>query len=130
MHKIVVSKEIQAEYQHIMTELDHLQGEAQKLREGVEQLPGDGRDLELQGKLTRLFSRLNDYSKEARTRETLSSALVSEEEKLREKLVEMEAEQVCCLSIITYLMGQSVNHISKINKSITQSVSSLVNEYM
>lgn len=95
IHKIVVSKEIQAEYQHIMTELDHLQGEAQKLREGVEQLPGDGRDLELQGKLTRLFSRLNEYSKEARTRETLSSALVSEEEKLREKLVEMETEQVC-----------------------------------
>lgn len=96
-------KEIQAEYQHIMTELDHLQGEAQKLREGVEQLPGDGRDLELQGKLTRLFSRLNDYSKEARTRETLSSALVSEEEKLREKLVEMEAEQASHENVVHQL---------------------------
>lgn len=88
-------KEIQAEFQHITTELNQLLTNAQKLRESVERIPGNDTDTELQGKLTRLFSKLNECAKEARTRETLSSALVSEEEKLKSKLVAMEAEQVC-----------------------------------
>ena len=61
----------------------------------MERSPGSDRDTELQGKLTRLYSKLNEYVKEARTRETLSGALVSEEEKLKSKLAAMEAEQVC-----------------------------------
>lgn len=110
-------KEIQAEYQHIMTELDQLQREAQKLRESVQQLPGDDRDSELQGKLTRLFSKLNEYSKEARTRETLSSALASEEEKLRTKLVEMEAEQASHENVVHQLrdkLGRSKEEMEQL----------------
>ena len=92
---LVFQKEIQVEFQHITSELDQLLREAHKLRENVGQLPGEERDTEVQGKITRLYSKLNEYIKEARTRETLSSALLSEEEQLRTKLVEMEAEQVC-----------------------------------
>lgn len=95
MNLLNFPKEIQAEFQHLTSELDELIKNAQKLRENVERLPGNDRDTELQGKLTRLYSKLNEYVKEARTRETLSSALVSEEEKLKSKLVAMEAEQVC-----------------------------------
>lgn len=96
VHAIVFQKEIQAEFQHITSELDQLMTSAQKLSENIEGLPGNERDTELQGKLTRLNSKLNEYVKEARTRETLSSALLSEEEKLKTKLIAMEAEQVCC----------------------------------
>jgi len=99
VHTIVVfQKEIQAEFQHITTELDHLMRNAQNLHENIERLPGNDRDTELHGKLTRLNSKLKEYVKEARTRETLSSALLSEEEKLKTKLIAMEAEQVCCIS--------------------------------
>lgn len=110
-------KEIQAEYQHIMTELDQLQEEAQKLRESVKQLLGDDRDSELQGKLARLFSKLNEYTKEARTRETLSSALASEEEKLRTKLVEMEAEQASHENVVHQLrdkLGKSKEEMEQL----------------
>ena len=100
MREIVVfQKEIKAEFQHITSELDHLMRNAQILCENIERLPGNGRDTELQGKLTRLNSKLNEYVKEARTRETLSSALLSEEEKLKTKLISMEAEQVCCIEL-------------------------------
>ena len=100
MREIVVfQKEIQAEFQHMTSELDHLMRNAQILCENVERLPSNGRDTELQGKLTRLNSKLNEYVKEARTRETLSSALLSEEEKLKTKLISMEAEQVCCIEL-------------------------------
>lgn len=88
-------KEIQVEFQHLTSEYDQLMTNALKLRADVERLPQDDRDTELQGKLTRLSSKLSEYIKEARTRETLSSALLSEEEKLRTKLVAMEVEQVC-----------------------------------
>ena len=70
---------------------------AQNLSDNIERSPGSDRDTELQGKLTRLNSKLNEYVKEARTRETLSSALLSEEEKLKTKLIAMEAEQVGCI---------------------------------
>ena len=104
VHAIVVfQKEIQTEFQHITSELDHLMRNTQKLCENVERLPGSDRDTELQGKLTRLNSKLNEYVKEARTRETLSSALLSEEEKLKTKLIAMEAEQVCCLLLFFIL---------------------------
>ena len=98
MQLFVFLKEIQAEFQHITSELGQLMRNAQKLGENIEGLPGNDRDTELQGKLTRLNSKLNEYVKEARTRETLSSALLSEEEKLKAKLIAMEAEQVCCNS--------------------------------
>ena len=88
-------KEIQVEFQHINCELDQLIKETCKLLENIERLPGDDRSTELQGRLTRLSSKLNEYAKQARTRETLSSALVSEEEKIRAKLVTLEEEQVC-----------------------------------
>ena len=104
-----VPKEIQVEFQHITSELDQLLREAHKLRESIEQLPGDDRDTEVQGKLTRLYSKLNEYIKEARTRETLSSALLSEEEKLRTKLEAMEAEQVCGSFFLVWSVSQSVN---------------------
>lgn len=101
MHAIVVfQKEIQTEFQHITSELGQLVRNTQKLRENIEMLPGSDRDTELQGKLTRLNSKLNEYVKEARTRETLSSALLSEEEKLKTKLIAMEAEQVCCIKLV------------------------------
>lgn len=87
-------KEIQVEFQHINCELDQLIKEIRKLLENIERLPGDDRNTELQGRLTRLSSKLNEYAKQARTRETLSSALVSEEEKIRAKLVTLEEEQV------------------------------------
>lgn len=100
MHAIVVfQKEIQTEFQHITSDLDHLMRNIQKLRENIERFPGNGRDTKLQGKLTRLDSKLNEYVKEARTRETLSSALLSEEEKMKAKLIAMEAEQVCGISL-------------------------------
>ena len=104
MHAIVVfQKEIQTEFQHITSELGQLVRNTQKLRENIEKLPGSDRDTELQGKLTRLNSKLNEYVKEARTRETLSSALLSEEEKLKTKLIAMEAEQVCCIKLVKNL---------------------------
>ena len=108
-HEIIVfSKEIQVEFQLIKCELDHLIREAHNLLENVERLPGDDRDTELQGKLTRLSCQLNEYAKQARTRETLSSALVSEEEQIRTKLAAMEQEQVChqcCLNVCDVLQG-------------------------
>lgn len=76
---------------------------AQKLSENIEGSPGNDRDTELQGKLTRLNSKLNEYVKEARTRETLSSALLSEEEKLKTKLIAMEAEQASHEDVVQQL---------------------------
>ncbi|XP_078383097.1 uncharacterized protein LOC144665683 isoform X2 [Oculina patagonica] len=96
-------KEIQAEFQHITCELNQLLKNTQKLCESVERIPGNDTDTELQGKLTRLFSKLHEYVKEARTRETLSSALVSEEEKLKSKLVAMEAEQASHENVVQQL---------------------------
>ena len=87
-------KEINVEFQHITCELDLLIKVAQSLQESVERLPENERDTEIQGKLTRLFPKLNEYAKQSRTRETLSSALVSEEEQIRTKLATMEEEQV------------------------------------
>ena len=98
MQLFLFLKEVQTEFQHITSELDQLMRKAQKLSENIEGLPGNDRDTKLQGKLTRLNSKLNEYVKEARTRETLSSALLSEEEKLKAKLIAMEAEQVSCNS--------------------------------
>ena len=98
MQLFLFLKEVQTEFQHITSELDQLMRNAQKLCENIEGLPGNDRDTKLQGKLTRLNSKLNEYVKEARTRETLSSALLSEEEKLKAKLIAMEAEQVSCNS--------------------------------
>lgn len=89
-------KGVQAEFQHINCELDHLMKETHNLLEHVKTLPVDERDKELQlNKLTRLSTKLNEDAKQARTRQTLSSALVSEEEEIRVKLAAMEEEQVC-----------------------------------
>ncbi|XP_020624439.1 TNFAIP3-interacting protein 1-like isoform X1 [Orbicella faveolata] len=114
-------KEIQAEFQHITSELDHLMRNAQNLRENIERLPGSDRDTELQGKLTRLNSKLNEYVKEARTRETLSSALLSEEEKLKTKLIAMEAEQASHENVVQQLkdkIGRSREEIEEIQGEV------------
>ena len=57
-----------------------------------------GEDGELQVKLAQLSLRLKEYAKEAGTRETLSGALVYEEEQIRDKLLAMEAEQVSLIN--------------------------------
>ena len=93
--KLFLPKEIYTEFQHLNHEIGQLLKEAYSLRENVERLPGNDRDTEIKGKLASLHSKLNEYSKQARTRETLSSALISEEEQLRTKLAAMEEEQVC-----------------------------------
>lgn len=93
--KLFLPKEIYTEFQHLNHEIGQLLKEAYSLRENVERLPGNDRDTEIKGKLASLYSKLNEYSKQARTRETLSSALISEEEQLRTKLAAMEEEQVC-----------------------------------
>lgn len=88
-------KELRDEFEHIGSELDQIQRGTHKLHENVKQLPDDGREAELLGKIAQFNSKLHEYIKEARTRETLSSALITEEEKLKAKLAEIEAEQVC-----------------------------------
>lgn len=86
-------KETQAEFQLIGCEFDQLIKHIRSLRENFEKLPASNRDTETQGKLIVLLTKLSDYARQAKTRETLSSALVSEEEKIRAKLAEMEEEQ-------------------------------------
>ena len=90
-------QETQAEFQLIGCEFDQLIKHIRSLRENFEKLPASNRDTETQGKLIVLLTKLSDYARQAKTRETLSSALVSEEEKIRAKLAEMEEEQVFCL---------------------------------
>lgn len=96
-------KELRDEFEQIGTELDQIQRGTQKLRENVKQLPDDGREVELMGKLECLNSKLQEYIKEARTRETLSSALITEEEKLKMKLAEIEAEQASHENVVHQL---------------------------
>ncbi|XP_067048457.1 TNFAIP3-interacting protein 1-like isoform X4 [Acropora muricata] len=86
-------KETQAEFQLIGCEFDQLIKHIRCLRENFEKLPASNRDTETEGKLIVLWTKLTDYARQAKTRETLSSALVSEEEKIRAKLAEMEEEQ-------------------------------------
>lgn len=88
-------QETQAEFQLIGCEFDQLIKHIRSLRENFEKLPAS--NTETQGKLIVLSTKLSDYARQAKTRETLSSALVSEEEKIRAKLAEMEEEQVFCL---------------------------------
>ena len=95
--KLYSPKGINVEFQQITCELDLLIKEVQSLQENVERLPENERDIEIQDKLTRLFPKLNEYAKQSRTRETLSSALVSEEEQIKTKLAAMEEEQVCVI---------------------------------
>lgn len=102
---LVFQKELRDEFEQIGTELDQIQRGTQKLRENVKHLPDDGREVELMGKLERLNSKLQEYIKEARTRETLSSALITEEEKLKTKLAEIEAEQVCYYCVCRVYFG-------------------------
>ncbi|XP_022807973.1 TNFAIP3-interacting protein 1-like [Stylophora pistillata] len=96
-------KELRDEFEQIGTELDQIQRGTQKLRENVKHLPDDGREVELMSKLERLNSKLQEYIKEARTRETLSSALITEEEKLKTKLAEIEAEQASHENVVHQL---------------------------
>ena len=108
--KLFLPKEIYTEFQHINHEIGQLLKEAYSLRENVERLPGNDRDTEIKGKLASLHSKLNEYSKQARTRETLSSALISEEEQLRTKLAAMEEEQVC-FNISCICVSRQLNYV-------------------
>lgn len=96
-------KEIQVEFQHINCELVQLIKGIQDLLENVKRLPVDDRDTALEGKLTRLSIKLNEYAKQARARETLSSALVSEEEQIKAKLAVMEEEQASHENVVQEL---------------------------
>ncbi|XP_068706018.1 TNFAIP3-interacting protein 1-like [Montipora foliosa] len=96
-------KEVQAEFHLIASELDQLIKETHSLCANFEKLPVYNRDTEIQGKLSKLSTKLNEYAKQARTRETLSSALVSEEEQIREKLAAMEEEQASHESVVQEL---------------------------
>nr|XP_058970734.1 TNFAIP3-interacting protein 1-like [Pocillopora verrucosa]XP_058970735.1 TNFAIP3-interacting protein 1-like [Pocillopora verrucosa]XP_058970736.1 TNFAIP3-interacting protein 1-like [Pocillopora verrucosa] len=99
-------KEIRDEFEHIGSELDQIQRGTHKLHENVKQLPDDGREAELLGKIAQFNSKLHEYIKEARTRETLSSALITEEEKLKAKLAEIEAEQASHENVVLQLKNK------------------------
>lgn len=115
MESFCFLKEIQEEFQHINCELVQLIKGIQDLLENVKRLPVDDRDTALEGKLTRLSIKLNEYAKQARARETLSSALVSEEEQIKAKLAVMEEEQVC-LFLKFFL---EIQHSSKMSDQCT-----------